>query len=202
VPEGVIAAEASNNASYSGALLPTLTLGIPGSAIMAVLLGAFVLHGLTPGPLFIEEHMDIVFAIIFGLVLGNLFSSTIGLLCATYLGRLTRIPVFYIGPVILVLCLTGSFAIRQNIWDVILAMFSGLLGYGMLKFGFSIVCLVIGYVLGVIAERAFHMSLMISRGSYDIFFSRPISLILFILVVLLLLFPLVSRFFSQTKSRK
>lgn len=190
-PEGVVASEASNDAKDGGALLPTVGFGIPGSAEMAVLLGGFILHGLNPGPLLIKEHLDIVFALLLGLVLSNIIASTFGLLSANYLAKLTLVDVRYITPVVLILCFVGSYVLRGNIWDVLLALVAGIFGYGLLRFGFSPICLVIGYILGNLAENAFHQSLLISYGSWKIFFTRVTSLILMFFLVLVLLFPFI-----------
>jgi len=198
-PEGVVASESSNNAKDGGALLPTIAFGIPGSAEMAVLLGAFVLHGLVPGPIFLRDQLDIVFALILGLLLSNIIASTFGLIAGNFLARLTTVRVSYIIPIVLVVCLVGSFADRGNLWDVAVALVAGIFGYALVKSGFSTICLVIGYILGVIAERAFHMSLMISYGSYAIFFTQPISLALFILIIFVLLLPFIGR--ARAKGR-
>jgi len=188
-PEGLVASEASNNACLSGAFLPTIAFGIPGSGAMAVILGIFVLHGLEPGPLFLREHMDILFAIIIGIVLGNVIASGFGLLTAKYLARITTINISYIIPIVLILCFAGTYAYRENPWDVVLALLAGILGFVLKRNRFPIICFVIGYVLGVLAEKAFHQSLMISHGSYAIFFTSPITLVLIALILLVLVFP-------------
>jgi len=190
-PEGLLASEASNNACFSGAFLPTVSFGIPGSGAMAVILGIFVLHGLTPGPLFLRSHMDILFAIIIGMVLGNIIASSLGLLTANLLARITSINISYIIPVVLILCFTGTYAYRGNIWDVLLALIAGIIGYALKKAGFPVICLVIGYVLGVLAEKSFHQALMVSQGDFHIFISSPISLVLLALIVVVLLFPFI-----------
>ncbi|MFC2040193.1 tripartite tricarboxylate transporter permease [Chloroflexota bacterium] len=200
-PEGVVASEASNDAKDGGALLPTVAFGIPGSAIMAVLLGAFILHGMQPGPLFMRDHMDIVWALILGLVVSNIIASTLGLLAGKYLAWVTTVKVNYIIAIVVALCISGSFVMRGNIWDVGLMLIAGIFGYGLKKFGYSPVCLVIGFILGFIAERVFHQSLMISYGSYAIFFTRPISLILFILLILVLLLPFITRLRIKSRSK-
>lgn len=192
-PEGVVATESANNAKDGGALLPTLGLAIPGSVQMAVLLGAFVLHGLTPGPFLVRDHLDIVLALVLGLVVSCLLASTIGLLTARTLAKITQINVHYIVPVVLSFCFVGSYALRENIWDVIWTLAFGFLGYGMVRNGYSKICLAIGFILGVLVERSFHQSLMMSYGSYSIFFSRPISLFLIILLLVLLLFPFLKK---------
>ncbi|MBM3284969.1 MAG: tripartite tricarboxylate transporter permease, partial [Candidatus Aminicenantes bacterium] len=132
-PEGVVAAESANNAKDGGALLPTIGFGIPGSVQMTLLLGAFVLHGLTPGPLLVRDHLDIVLALVLGLVVSNVLASTVGLLTARFLAKVTRVNVNYLVPVVLSLCFIGSYSLRENIWDVLVTLGFGLLGYGMVR---------------------------------------------------------------------
>jgi putative tricarboxylic transport membrane protein len=192
-PEGVVATEAANNAKDGGALLPTLGLGIPGSVQMAVLLGALVLHGLTPGPLLVKDHLDIVLALVLGLVVSSLLASTFGLLTAHSLARITRINVHYIVPVVLSFCFVGAYALRENIWDVLVALVFGFLGYGMLRFDYSKICFVIGFILGAYVERSFHQSLMMSYGSFRIFLERPITLFLLVLFLFVFIFPFVKK---------
>lgn len=199
-PEGVVAAESANNAKDGGALLPTVAFGIPGSAETALLLGALILHGFNPGPLFIRDHMEIVWALILGLLVSNLIASTIGLIGADLLTRVTTLNVKYLVPTILVVSLVGVYADRENIWDVLLAIIAGILGYGLLRFGFPIITLVIGFVLGRLAERAFLQSLQMSTDPW-IFFQRPISLALFVLIVLFFIFPILRRWKNGNRAR-
>jgi len=201
-PEGIIAAESSNDAKDGGALLPTVGFGIPGSAECAVLLGAFILHGLVPGPLLIKNHMDIVFTLILGLFISNIIASTFGLLAANILVKVTFVNVRYIAPIVIILCFVGAYAVRENFWDVIAAIIFGIIGYGMMKFGYPIVCLVIGYILGIMAETAFHQSLMIASGSYKIFFARPTSLVLVSVLIVVLVLPLIRILKKRNKNEK
>ena len=190
-PRGIVAAESANNAKDGGALLPTVGFGVPGSAEMVVLLGAFILHGLVPGPLLMRDHLDLVMAIILGLVLSNIFASTFGLIGANTLARLTFIRVSYIIPFLMALCFLAVYAIRQQPMDLAQLVVWGFFGYAMSVFDYPKVCLVIGYVLGVIAENNFHLSLMIGYGSPTVFFTRPISLVLLIGIALVIGVPLV-----------
>jgi len=164
---------------------------------MAVLLGAFVLHGLAPGPLLMQEHLDVVLALIMGLVISNILASTLGLLSANILAKITLLDIRYIAPIVLSLCFVGAYSMRENIWDVLMVVIAGFFGYGMVRFGFSQICLVIGLVLGILAEKSFHQSLMISFGSYGIFFKRPISLFLILLLTILIIMPFVKKGIGQ-----
>ena len=202
IPEGVIGPESANNAKDGGALLPTVGFGIPGSGEMAVLLGAFTLHGLEPGPLLVRDHLEVVMVLVLGLVFSNVIASSFGLLAARFLSKVAYIDVKYIAPIVTVLCFLGAYAIRGSIWDVIVAILCGFLGYGLSKAGYPIVCLVIGFVLGFIAERAFHQSLMMSFGSYTVFFSDAASIVLFVLLVLVLLFPFIRIIVRRRSSGK
>lgn len=192
-PEGVVASESANNAKEGGSLLPTVGFGIPGSVEMAVLLGAFILHGLTPGPLLIKEHLDVVWAIIWGLVISNVLASTLGLLAARFLVRISSIDVTFIIPTIGSISLAGAFATRGNVLDVMMAILFGFFGFFLRRNGFPVITVVIGYVLGKLAEISFHQSLMVSRGDYFVFFKRPISLALFILLIIVLGLPFLRR---------
>jgi len=192
-PEGIIASEVANDAKDGGALFPTLAFGIPGSPEMAVLLGALTLHGIQPGPLIIRDHLDIVVALILGLVASNLLAGFTLLFLANALARLTFVKVYYIAPVVLVLVTLGAFALRSNVWDVGLAILAGVFGFALKRSGYPVITLAIGFVLGEIAESAFHQSLSIAYGSYSIFFTRPIGVILMVLIVLTFALPLIRR---------
>ncbi|TAK82898.1 MAG: tricarboxylic transporter [Betaproteobacteria bacterium] len=188
-PEGLVAAMSATNED-TGALLPTVAFGIPGSASTALLLGALILHGFNPGPLFIQEHMEIVWALVLGLLLANIIAATVGLAGANLLARLTTLDVKFLVPTILVISLLGAYADRENAWDVALAIGSGVLAYGLSRFGYPIVTLVIGFVMGRLAERAFAQSLQMHLDPL-IFFKRPVSLALFVLMVVAFAVPLV-----------
>lgn len=185
-PEGIIASEASNDAKDGGSIFPTLAFGIPGSAEMAVLLGAMILHGLHPGPSILQNHPEVIWALVLGLLLANVLASIFVLLSANSLTRLTFLPVYYIGPCVVILAMVGAYALRGNIWDVALMFLSGFFGYLCKQFGYPIICVAIGFVLGAIAESSFHHSLMISYGNYGVFFQHPISLTFMALTGLIL----------------
>lgn len=186
---GVIASESANDAKDGGSMVPTLGLGIPGSASTAILLGAFVIHGITPGPLLFRDNLQIVFIIIFALIISNILTSTVGILSANLLVKVTRIPISMVAPVILAIALIGSFAIRSNFMDVGVAVAFGIIGYLMIKYQMSRVAIVIALVLGPIAEANFHRALQITRGDYGTFYGDPLSLVLILVGVLVLVSP-------------
>jgi putative tricarboxylic transport membrane protein len=187
---GVLASEASNDAKDGGGFLPTLALGIPGSASMAVLLSAFLLHGIQPGPLMLQNHMDIFTIILASLVISNILTSLIGLSLAKQLARITVVPISVLAPIVIVLAFIGVFTVDNNIYDLLVALGFGILGFGMLQSGMSRVPMVLGIVLGPIAQSAFLRSNQISGGSNAIFVSDPISIILIILTIASLFIPL------------
>jgi len=199
--EGIIASEAANDAKDGGALLPTVAFGIPGSADMALLLGAFILHGLQPGPLLLRDHMDIVYALLYGIVISQIATSGLGLLTVPWLARLSVLPSRWITPFVLVLVFVGTFILRSNIFDVGLAVLSGIFGYVMRRFGFPLITLVIGFILGPLAERAFLQSLMISDGSYLIFLTQPITVVLMLLTLATVTLPFFSAWLKNMEAR-
>lgn len=192
--EGVIASEAANDAKDGGALLPTIAFGIPGSTEMAILLGAFILHGIVPGPeLLSPERLPIVWCIILALLFANILVSTAGLVLARHLAKLTLIPGNIIAPVIVGISLIGAYTMHLSIYDALLALIFGFIGYLMTQYGFSRVTLVLGLVLGKLAERSFNQSLMLSDSGPLIFLTRPLCLVFVIILVLSILFPLVRK---------
>lgn len=191
--EGLIAAETANNATIGGDAIPTLAFGIPGSAAMAVLLGALTLHGVAVGPWLMKEHMELVWVVVFGLVAGTVLSCLVGFVVARWLARLTLIPTALLVPVIVMLILAGSFAVRQNFWDLAVTVGSGVFGYLLTRNGFSLLPLIIGFLLGAPAEVAFVQSLHISEGSPLIFFATPLAWVLWIGVLACALYPVLQR---------
>jgi putative tricarboxylic transport membrane protein len=134
--EGVIAPESANDATHGGSLFTTVAFGIPGSSGMVILLAAFIMHGLVPGPPLLRNHLDLIFCLVWAYAISSVFGCMVGLICAKQLARITFVPVSYIIPVVVVLCLTGSYVARREIWDVLLALIAGGVGYGMKKFGY------------------------------------------------------------------
>lgn len=187
---GVIASESANDAKDGGALMPTLALGIPGSAVMAVLLGGFTIHGMTAGPLLLIENMDVVFSLIFALIISNLLTSAIGLVASDQLAKVARAPIEYLAPAIVVLSLVGVYSTNLQYMDVVATLVFGLIGYVMLRYSISRIPMIIGFVLGPIGEDSFFQALQISRGSYAIFFTRPIPIIFFTIIGLVVLYSL------------
>ncbi|WP_108661813.1 tripartite tricarboxylate transporter permease [Acuticoccus kandeliae] len=176
--EGLIATEAATNAKDGGALLPTLLFGIPGSADMALLLAAWQLHGLRPGPSFLETNGAIAWALIFGLLFSNILNSIFTAVAAPGLSRLPRVDPLLVAPIVLCASMVSVYAIRENFWDVALVIGFGLLGYLQKLFGYPVIGVVIGFVLGGVMEFNFYLALQSSLGDPVIFVTGPISLAL------------------------
>jgi putative tricarboxylic transport membrane protein len=199
--KGVIATEAAINAKDGAALIPTLAFGLPGSAEMAVFMGMLVLHGMQPGPLMLIEHQVEIYSLIWALTAACILSSFIALFLARPLARLTFIDSQLLAPLIIVISLVGSYAIDLAIENVVLSMVFGLLGYVMIRFDYPRITLVIAMVLGAIAERNFHQSMLISDGDWSIFASRTPSAILATCLVLAIAWPVVRQALRLGRTR-
>lgn len=191
--EGLAASEAANNGVVGGSLVPLLTLGIPGNAVSAVFLGGLIIHGLRPGPQLFTDHAEITYTLFFGLIIATFIMCVVGLFSAKYFGKVATLPTNMIAPVIMVLCVIGSYAIRNNMFDVFTMLFFGIVGYGMIKLKFFSAPFVLGLILGPIAESEFRRALMISSGDYSIFYTSGLSKLLILLIVGFLVFPFIQK---------
>jgi putative tricarboxylic transport membrane protein len=187
--EGIAAPEAANNASTGGALIPMLTLGIPGDAMTAVLMGGLIIQGLRPGPLLFQQQMPFVSSIFLSLLLSVVFMLVLGLLGARYFAKLISFPKKFLIPAILLFSLVGSYAINNSVFDIWVLIISGIIGFILRKLAFPIAPIVLGMILGPLFESNFRRALMLSEGNWGTFFQRPISLFFLIVVVLVLAGP-------------
>ncbi len=188
-PKGLIASETATNACMPGDLVCTIALGIPGSVGAAVFLGVMIVFGVIPGPLVFQEKADVIYSLFIALILTSFVIFLVGMTVARHLAIVTLLPNEIIVPAILAIALLGSFAIRNLMADVLISLIFGLLGYVMLKGGFTPIPLLLGLVLGEMVERNYHRALMISGGAYSIFFSSIISVVLIGLIILSLVAP-------------
>ncbi len=198
---GVIAPEASNNAREGGSLIPTLAFGIPGSAEMAVFLGLLVLHGLQPGPSLLLNHMDVITSLMLSIAIASVLASVLCLMVARKLALITLIDVNFLVPIILAVSLVGAYALKSSMYDVIVAVVFGAVGYLMIRFDYPRLPLVIALFLGEILEVSYRQSMMIARGDWTVFFTRPLSLGLFVLIVLSLSVPFI-RYLLRRRAAK
>lgn len=193
-PEGVACPESANNAGTGGTMIPLLTLGIPGGAVTAILLGAFMVHGLSPGPLLMSKNVDLVYKIILGMGVANVLMLVIGLSAARFFAEFSRIPVSLLSPIIMLLCIAGSFALRNNMFDVYVMAISGFAGYVMLKKDIPRAPLIIGMILSGMVETNFSRTMILCDGDIFKIFS-PISTILFVLAILPFVAPYIKGWF-------
>jgi putative tricarboxylic transport membrane protein len=189
--DAVASCESANNSAVTGGLVPLLTLGIPGSGLTAVLLAAFTLHGIRPGPLLMTQQPDLVWGLIASMVVGNAILLILNLPLAPVFASLLRVPYAYLAPGILVLSLIGSYAATLSFFMVGMTIVFGVIGYFMIKAELPRPPLILALVLAPIMESSLRQSLILSQGSPAIFVTRPISAVLLIAVVFSLLWPLI-----------
>jgi len=199
---GVIAPEAANNAKDGGSLIPTAAFGIPGSAETALFLGIMVLHGMEPGPSILLEHEHEIFGLIAALTASAVLASMIGLIAAPWMQLITAINVHILVPVVVAVSLTGVYVLKGQPSDVILCLIMGIIGYLMMKFDYPRLTLVIAFVLGETAERAYHQTDMISDGDFSIFFTRVASIILMVAIAFTLALPSLRRLQIRMQKKK
>jgi putative tricarboxylic transport membrane protein len=195
---GLVAPETANNAASSGAMIPLLTLGIPGSASTAVLLAAFMLWGLRPGPLFMSQNPELAWGLIASMYLGNMVLLAISIFAIPLFVQIIKVPYRILGPAVVVICALGTFSVHASFVETWLMFAAGIVGFFMRRFGFSPAALVLALVLGPLAEEALRQTMTISRGSFAIFVQRPASLwIIGITIALLVFLPILGRIGSR-----
>jgi putative tricarboxylic transport membrane protein len=168
---------------------------------MAILLGALILHGLQPGPEMLRDHLDLVYALLFGIILAQVLTSALGLAATPWIARLSLLPNRWIAPFVLVLVFVGTYMVRTNILDVGMAITAGVFGYLMRRYGFPLITIAIGFILGPLAERSYIQSMQISDGDLAIFVTRPIALALLSLAMLSFAAPMIAAFHSNHRRR-
>ena len=189
--EGIAGAEAANNAATGGAMVPTLALGIPGSATTAVILTGLIIHGVRPGPDLFREQPDFLYGIFGSMLIANILFFIFGFFGAKIFARITLVPNKILWPMIFAVSVCGTYSLNQSIIDVWIMLFFGVLGFFMRRYGFSVVPVIIGLILGELVEGTLRQSLVIFEGNWLMFFTRPIALTFFILSLIALAFPLI-----------
>lgn len=202
IPEGIAAPEAGNNGVTGGALIPMLTMGVPGDAVAAILIGALTVQGLQPGPLLFTEHVDLVYAVFLGMTVANIAMLLLGLSCLKIFVKVLSVPKAILTPMIFVLCVVGSYAINTSFFDVGVMLFFGILGYFLQKAEVSVSPAVLGLILGPMAETNFRRALLLSQGNASIFVSSLICWIFIVLIILTLVGPLVTDTVKKSKKAK
>jgi putative tricarboxylic transport membrane protein len=190
-PEGIIAPETADHAAGTSALLPMLSLGIPGSATAAVMMGGLMIWGLNPGPTLFLEQKDFVWGLIASMYLGNIVAVVLVLLTVPIFAALMRVPFFIIAPLIFIICVVGAYSVSNSYLDVMLMMGFGVVGYLFKKLDYPIAPLVLAIVIGDKAEDAFRQSMLMSKGSMGIFFANTLVTTLVLIGMVLLVLPLI-----------
>ncbi len=191
--EGVAGPEAANNAAAGGAFIPLMTLGIPPNVVMAMLMGAFIIHGVQPGPLMMTQKPELFWGVIASMYIGNMMLLILNLPLIGMWVQVLRVPYRILFPLILLFCLIGVYAVSNTVFDIYIMVLFGVLGYLMKKFGYEPAPLVLAFVLGPMLENNLRKSLILSQGEFSTFVTRPLSAIALLLALALLLSPLIPR---------
>ena len=198
--EGIAGSEAANNSATGGAMVPTLALGIPGSPTAAVILAGLMVHGLRPGPTMFTEQSTFVFAIFWSMLLVNVLFFFVGLYGARIFARATLIPLTILWPMVFLFSMVGAYALDQSMIDVWIALIFGVIGYLMKRYGFSVVSLAIGLILGGMMEKRLGQSMVMLDEQWWLIATRPLSLLFLVLTVLALAGPFLLRKIKSIKS--
>jgi putative tricarboxylic transport membrane protein len=182
--------EAANNAGAQTAFIPLLTLGIPPNAVMALMVGAMTIHGIIPGPQVMTKNPELFWGMVASMWIGNLMLLIINLPLVGIWVRLLKVPYRLLFPAILIFCCIGIYSINNSVSDVLGTAFFGFIGFTLIKFGFEPAPMLLGFVLGKLMEEKLRQALIISRGSFETFIDRPISLGLLVVAVILLVLAL------------
>src|ERR1700742_3875694 len=197
--EGVVAPETAAHAAGTSALLPMLSLGVPGSPTAAVLLGGLLIWGLQPGPLLFVEQKEFVWGLIASMYLGNIFGLLVVLTCVPLFAAILRVPFSIIAPIILMFCAIGAYSVHSSTFDVMLMLVFGVIGYLLKKSNYPLAPLVLAIVLGDKAEEAFRQSLLGSQGSLGVFFSNTLVSTIIILGLIALFWSVIQQGFSRLR---
>ena len=189
--EGVAGPESANNAATGGSMIPLLTLGIPANVVMAVLMGAFLTHGVQPGPLLMKEHPEIFWGVITSMYVGNAILLILNLPLIGLWVQLLKVPYRLLFPLILLFCMIGVYSVSSNMWDMVIMLIFGIVGYLMKKFDYEPAPLVLCFVLGRMAEESIRQSLVLSRGSLMIFLTQPLARAFLVTAAVVVLLPFV-----------
>jgi putative tricarboxylic transport membrane protein len=198
--EGVASPESANNSAASSSFIPLLTLGIPPNAVLSIIFGAFLIHGITPGPFLIKDHPDVFWGVVSSMYVGNIMLLILNLPLIPMWVQVLKIPDKYLYPLILLFCLIGAYSINNNLFDVFIMIIFGVVGYLFKKFEYEGAPLILALVLGPLLDMNLRQALLASQGSFIDFFTRPISAVTLGLTILLLVtavFPFVIKRLQQ-----
>ena len=200
-PEGIAAPEAANNAVSGGAMIPLLTLGIPGDSVTAIMLGALMMQGIAPGPLLFTTQTVKVYTIIIALFVSNVFMCLLGYGAIRIFSKISLVPAKWLNPLVFVFCTVGTFAINNNMGDVVLMIGAGIVGYVLIKLDFCMPPIILGLILSDTVESNLRRTLVLSDGSLRIFLTHPIALALLAVAAVSLLSPIILKFWKGRSAK-
>lgn len=198
IDDGVIASEAANSANIGGGFIPVITLGIPGSVGDVILLAALILHGVTPGPLLFTNNPEYAWGIIWTMLIASFVMLAFMTICTPWIARAVNIPRIYVLPAVVLLCIVGSFAVNNRLFDIWVMLGAGVLGYLMLRLRLPLGPFSIGFILAPIAENSLRSGLMASRGSYEPLWTQPVSASLLVVAALTCFWPMIRKTASRS----
>lgn len=200
VIDGVVASETANNATVGGALIPLLTLGIPGDGVTAVMLGGFMVHGIVPGPMLFRNQASLVYVIFASVLVCSILMLVVEWFGLRGFIKLLKVPKHILLPIIFVLCVVGAFGLSSRVFDVWTILLFGVIGYGFVKFKIPQAPFIIGFILGPMAETNLRRGLMLSDGKFSGFLQNPLSLIFLIAALVAVLWPIIKGLITKRKS--
>ncbi len=200
--EGVAGPESANNGASTGALVPLLSLGVPFSPLPAILLSAFMIQGITPGPLMMQEHSTLFWALIASMYIGNVMLLILNLPMVGLFAKVSNLPPKVLMPIVMIFCIIGAYSVRSSMFDVIVLMIFGILGYLLRKAKMEPSPLVLGVLLGPTLENSLSQSALIFQGDLWQLFARPISGTLLVIGLIVTIWPVVGRLFKAVRSRR
>ena len=201
IEEGIIAPESANNGAVGGSLVPTLTLGIPGSPVAAIIMAAFMLHGLTPGPLLLQQQPNMLYSIFIAIIVSSLLMLILGKYISRQFTKILDLPYPLLATLIMILGVVGAYSLRNNFTDVLILFGFSFIGYFFDKFNYSTSAFVLGLILGKIAENSLRKQLIVDNGSWLGFITRPISLIILIVSLVAFFSPLIKNIIAEKKEK-
>lgn len=202
IPEGIVSPEAANNGAVGGSMVPLLSMGIPGSATTAVMIGGLTIHGIIPGPMLMVQNQDLVYSIFIGMLVANLLMIFLGIKIASHFAKILKIPYVLVGPSIVVLCMTGVFALRNNFMDLVVMLILGGFGYLLQELDYPVAPLIIGLVLGPIAEINLRRAMILNNFNFIAVATKPIAGTMLLISVLSLCYGLYGQYKNYLKQKE
>ncbi|MCE5282253.1 MAG: tripartite tricarboxylate transporter permease [Deltaproteobacteria bacterium] len=202
VPEGIVSPEAANNGAVGGSMVPLLSLGIPGSATTAVMIGGLTIHGIIPGPMLMVQNQDLVYSIFIGMLAANLLMIFFGIKIASHFAKVLKVPYVLVGPCIIVLCMTGVFALRNNMMDLVVMLALGAFGYLLQVLDYPIAPLIIGLVLGPVAEISLRRAMILTNFDFIAVITEPIAGAMLLISAVSLCYGLYGQYKNAMKRRQ